>query len=207
MDTIKSNTKYNATVDDLQSRPNLLSLAFPMIILFIPMASFFLFIVVLVLGRLTGLFFFFGYLFEFVIFLSIFSVRYIAYPLSTLFSVFGVILFFMIALNVIYFSFACLKGKLRYAPIALLLVATSISAFEFRPYARECVTNFHRVESYKGQTLSFEKLQAECGEPAFYREQGNISHWGYTDGSRVLPVYILDTGEAKVSETTYWLFD
>lgn len=190
-----------------QFQKTLIDVAPPVVIVFIPLVSFALFITLSFLGHVSRFFFYLGYLYEFTINLAIFSARYINYRISSFFSVFGIVVLLMIVINVIYFSVALLKGKRRAIPIMILLVVCWISALELRAFKRGCIANYNRVESYRGQTVSFEKLQAECGRPVFYRVQTGMNHWGYTDGGKVIPVYITETGEAKVSASTYWLFD
>lgn len=190
-----------------QFQKTLIDIAPPVVIVFIPLISFTLFIALSLLAHASRFFSFFGYLYEFTINLAIFSTQFINYRISTFFSVFGIAVILMVVINIIYFSVALLKGKRRAIPLLILLVVCWISALELRAFKRECVANYNRVEAYQGQTVSFEKLQAECGKPAFYRIQKGRNHWGYTDGGKVIPIYITETGEANVSDSTYWLFD
>lgn len=183
-----------------------MALPISMMVFFLPITAFSLYILTIILWQALEISFL-GYAFEFFANLAIFSARYIPELCAAYISLFGLFLFLWPTLYLIYFSRRWKRGKILYIPLAILFASAFVGALYLREFRQECVNNYHKIETHKSQTLPFDQLKAECGEPAFYRELGNVSHWVYTDGDQAIGVYITETGEAKVSDANYWLFD
>lgn len=144
---------------------------------------------------------------DFSINLGIVAARFVSYYTAGLVAIFGPLFMLICVVYTAYYFLITRQWRQVIGALLIVIPILFFSSNSLHKYRVDCQKSYDRALAYSGQTLDFNELKQKCGSPAFYRESGAYQYWAYTDGEKLLAVFLEENGQVKVSENPWWLFD
>ncbi len=144
---------------------------------------------------------------DFCVNLGIVAARFVPYHTAGLVAIFGPVFMLIGVIYIAYYFLITRQWRLAVGTMMIVIFILFFSSNSLHKYRVDCQKSYDRALAYSGQTLDFNELKQKCGSPAFYRESGAYQYWAYTNGEKLLAVFLEENGQVKVSENPWWLFD